>query len=730
MNTRILPLFALAACSTLAAAPVISNYDRHVFFANSLTEDGYELSNSYTIAPSTLHTAASKIPVQNKHFKSPPNGLMLKWKSAPGGDWRMTVELTRRYARPFKFEGDALTFWVYPEFEVTAENSPRMYMEDVNKKGTPAVPLVQGNATLPANQWSHIKVPFAALRGPTYNGTDDNRFVKEDLLAVSFMQGLDENEERTLYIDDIEVRDATPEDRISPPRIELVRAKAYERHIDLSWEPSDAPDLLSYRIYRSWDGSTFEPIGTQQGARTRYLDFVGVNKQATYRVTAIDVAGNESESSEVSAAPRTKEMSDEELMTMVQEACFRYYWDAAHPRAGLAAEVLPGDPNLIALGGSGFGVMALIVGAERGFEPKELIAKRMVKIVRFLANADRFHGVWPHFLDGDTGKTIPFFGKYDNGGDLVETAFMIQGLLAARQYWSGDTPEEMEIRNTITRLWEEVEWDWYRKTPDSEVLYWHWSPDAGWHISHPLVGWNEAMIVYLLAIASPTHPVPASLYHTGWAGTSERQVQYRRNWSRTTVGDHYVNGTSPYGIKLEVGVGTGSDLFFTHFSYMGFDPRNLRDKYTNYFKNNQAIARINHAYCVDNPRKWKGYSAESWGLSAGINSGGGRPYPRDDNGTINIMASQASMPYTPKESLAALKYFYRELGPRAFGVYGFHDGFNMSQNWFEETYMALNQAPITVMIENHRSGLVWSHFMKNPEIAPALKAIGFVPDKE
>jgi len=260
------------------------------------------------------------------------------------------------------------------------------------------------------------------------------------------------------------------------------------------------------------------------------------------------------------------------------------------------------------------------------------------------------------------------------------------------------------------------------------VLYWHWSPDAGFHINHPLIGWNEAHIIYLLAIASPTHPVPAKLYHTGWAGTSDLAVRYRQRWSRTTDGDHYLNGNSYYGIKLDVGEGSGSDLFFVHFSYMGFDPRGLRDRYTNYFKNNQAITRINHAYCVDNPRKFIGYAENCWGLSVGINSGGGKPYPRDDNGTISIMASLASMPYTPKESLAALKHFYRDHGPKVFGIFGFHDGFNETQNWFEEVYMALNQAPITVMIENHRSGLVWNSFMANPDIRRALDAIGFKPD--
>jgi hypothetical protein len=706
-----------------------SFYDRHVFFDNSHSPGGFHSGTGWVIPPSTLDLVDSTVPVETQHFVSPPNALKLSWKSAPGGDWQATLELTRRYARPFRFEGEALTFWVFSDSEITAANSPRLYLEDVNENGTPAVTLVNGDARIPAGQWVQIKLPFAAIFDRSTKSTEDSKFEVSEILSITFLQGLDDDEPHTLYLDDFQIRDLDTGDTTAPPAPKTIAARAYERHFDVSWTPSKADDLLAYRIYRSRDGKKFEPIGTQQGSRTRFVDFTGEPPdEAVYRVTALDLAGNESAPSPVSTRARTRAFTDDELLTMVQEANFRYYWEAAHPKAGLAPEVLPGDANLLALGGSGFGVMALLVAAEREFVSRKEVAERMLKIVRFLERADRFHGVWPHFLDGDTGRAIPFFGKYDNGGDLVETAFMIQALLAARQYFDGNDAVEREIRDTVTKLWREVEWSWYRQRPDSDVLYWHWSPDYGFHINHPLIGWNETMIIYLLAIASPTHSVPAELYHTGWAGKSERNIRYREQWGRTTTGSRFTNGNTFYGIKLDVGVGNGSDLFFAHFSYMGFDPRGIRDRYTNYFENNRAIALINHAYCVENPRGFDGYGADTWGLSAGINSGGGRPLPRDDNGTINVMASLASMPYTPQESLAALKHYYRDLGAKIWNIYGFHDGFNETQNWFEEVYMALNQAPITVMIENHRTGLVWKHFMANPEIQPALDAIGFEKD--
>jgi hypothetical protein len=709
-------------------APTEVIYDDHVFFDNSPSDGGFDASQSYLVPPSTLESIDGKFPVDAGHFVSPPNGLRLKWRSATGGDWKMTLRLRRRHARPHDFQGDSLSFWCFSESEITAADSPLIYLADGGEGRTPAVKLVESDQRIAAGKWVQVKLPFASFTVPI-NGTGERKFNSRDLARIVFMQGLDDDREHTLYLDDFQVLDWDVGDTTAPPTPGAVTVQGYERHLDISWQPSSAPDLLAYRIYRSWDGKTFEPVGTQQGTRSRWVDFIETpGRQAFYRVTALDLAGNESPPSPPSAG-RTRALTDDELVSMVQEACFRFYWECAHPIAGLAPEVWPGDPNLLALGGNGFGVMALIVAAEREFVTRDQATARILKIVRFLAKADRFHGVWPHFLNGDTGKAIAFFGKYDNGGDLVETAFMIQGLLAARQYFDRDTAAEREVRDTITQLWRDVEWDWYRKTPAGDVLYWHWSPDHGFYIGHPLVGWNETMMVYLLAIASPTHPVPASLYHSGWAGTADLQVRYRQGWSRTTAGDHYANGRSFYGIKLDVGEGNGADLFFTHFSFMGFDPRDLRDRYTNYFKNNRAIALINHAYCVENPRRFAGYSPDCWGLSAGINSGGGRPLPRDDNGTINIMAALASMPYTPQQSLAALKHYYRDLGAKVWGIYGFHDGFNQTENWYEETYMALNQAPITVMAENHRTGLVWRLFMANPEIRPALTAIGFKPDR-
>lgn len=722
-----LPLFAALVPQVSLAGDA---YDRHVFFENSASQGGYYHSSASLVAPSKLEVVADKIPVEHNRSVSPPNALRLSWTSAPGGDWRATLKAVQQYGHRFDYSGDVLTLWCYSDQGLQPLDAPRVTVAS-SGGGLPTITLLDQHGPLPAKKWVRLEIPLRAFGGQ-YEGTSDGGFDPKRLASIDFVQGLDDNKPHTLYIDDVRLVPASSLDDTQAPEPPTgLSALGHERHFDLAWSAGAEEDLLGYRVYRSIEGSDgWAPVQTRPGSMQRCVDFVdGPDVSASYRVTALDLNGNESAPSEV-AGGSTRAYDDEQLLTMVQRGCFRYYWDAAHPSAGMAIEILPGNKNLVALGGSGFGVTALVVGAERGFAPREQVAERMVKIVRFLKQADRFHGVWPHFLDGQTGRVNPFFGKYDNGGDLVETAFMMQGLLAARSYFDRDTPAEREIRDTVTELWNTVEWDWYRRTPDSPVLYWHWSPDHAWHIQHPLIGWNETMIIYLLAIASPTHPVPAEMFHTGFAGQSPEAVAYRRNWSRTTDGDHYVNGKSYYGYKVDVGCGNGGELFFNQFSFLGFDPRGKRDRYANYFRNNRNIALISQAYSIDNPRGHKGYGADCWGRSAGINSGGGRAQPRDDNGTICCSAALGVFPFTPKESMAALKHFYRDLGPKVWGVYGFHDGFNETQDWFDECYMGLNQAQIVTMIENHRTGLVWKHFMANPEIGPALERIGFVPDTQ
>ncbi len=398
-------------------------------------------------------------------------------------------------------------------------------------------------------------------------------------------------------------------------------------------------------------------------------------------------------------------ISDDALLTKVQEHTFKYFWDYAHPVSGLARERL-GSDETVTTGGSGFGIMTIPVGVERGFITRSEGAERMRRIVDFLGGkAQRFHGAFSHWMNGTTGAVIPFSGN-DNGADLVETAFLMQGLLAASGYF--DAPQEADIRSGIDAIWRAVEWDWFTRG-GQDVLYWHWSPDRDWAMNMQISGWNEGLIVYVLAASSPTHPVSASAYHKGWA----RQGGIR-------------NGRSFYGVQLPLGSDLGGPMFFAHYSFLGLDPRGLKDSYADYWEQNTAHARINQAYCAANPKGHAGYGADCWGLTASdIKGGYTASSPTNDRGTIAPTAALASMPYTPDESLAALRTFYYVYGDRLWGEYGLYDAFCLDRAWFASSYLAIDQGPIAVMIENYRSGMLWDCFMKHPDVAAGLSALGF-----
>ncbi len=407
------------------------------------------------------------------------------------------------------------------------------------------------------------------------------------------------------------------------------------------------------------------------------------------------------------------QLADAELMDKVQEQTFKYFWDFAHPVSGLARErsdpsAYGGEsPNIVTTGGSGFGVMAIIVGVERNYISREEALQRLNTITNFILNGDRFHGALPHWYNGNTGKVKPFFTE-DNGGDLVETSFMIQGLLAARQYFDLDNSEEKDLRDKINLIWDQVEWDWY--TNNKKSLTWHWSPEFNFAINHQIQGYNEALITYVLAASSRTHSIDPDVYHNGWAS-----------------GNNFSNGRLYYQKwQLPLGPDFGGPLFFAHYSFLGLNPEGLVDKYANYWDQNKNHTLINREYSVRNPKGFEGYSATNWGLTASDdNEGYSAHSPTNDNGTITPTAALSSMPYTPDESLKALRNFYCNFDGKLWGQYGFYDAFNKSANWYSNQYLAIDQGPIIVMIENYRTGLLWDLFMSCPEVKQGLTKLGF-----
>lgn len=413
----------------------------------------------------------------------------------------------------------------------------------------------------------------------------------------------------------------------------------------------------------------------------------------------------------VNPADRPKNLSDSVLLDLVQKQTFRYFWDFAHPVSGLARErsnvAYDYGAEVVTTGGTGFGVMAVIVAAERKWISRDTAAKFLLKMVKFLAKADSYHGVFPHWMNGATGKTIPFSRK-DDGADLVETSFLFQGLLCVRQYFNENNRTENELRNRINWLWNDIEWNWFTKGGE-EVLYWHWSPNNGWAMNFPVRGFNECLIMYVLAASGERFPVSNAVYHRGWAQSN-----------------FFKNGKEFYGIKLPLGFDYGGPLFFSHYSFLGLDPRGLKDRYADYWEQNKNHTLINREHCIRNPNKFKGYGANSWGLTAGDTYNGYDAYsPTNDKGTITPTAALSAFPYTPEYSMQALKHFYNDLGDKIWSEYGFVDAFNESQNWYAKSHLAIDQGPIIVMIENYRTGLLWKLFMSCLEVQSGLKKLGF-----
>lgn len=410
-------------------------------------------------------------------------------------------------------------------------------------------------------------------------------------------------------------------------------------------------------------------------------------------------------------------LSDDELLTETQQLTFRYFYDAAEPLSGLTRERLHLDqPNhdkdIVTVGGTGFGLMAMLVGIERRFVSRKDAVKQLQKMLNSLEAADRFHGAWPHWLIGPTGKTKPFSPK-DDGADLVETSFLAQGLICVQQYFQNGTKREQQLAQQADQLWKQIDWTWFRGPKSEDVLYWHWSPKHQWDMNFQIRGYNECLITYVLAASSPTHPVPPSVYHNGWAD----QGNIRKKCSEY---GHTLN-LKHQGIDRYCG-----PLFWAHYSFLGLNPMHLKDRYANYGIENTAHVFMQHAYCIDNPLNRIGFSEDCWGLTSSYSLIGYRGHrPGSEEGTISPTAALSSFPYAPKECMQALRHFKESHGERLLGPYGYYDAFNLEHDWFPQRYLAVDQGPIILMIENHRSGLLWNLFLSAEDVQAGLKKLEF-----
>ncbi len=681
-----------------------------VFFGDSPDPSFYDYSWGYKNAPSQLELVglgSDKFPVDTLHKYQGSNSLRLHWTSASGGDWGIAVASIGWPGHDLT-QYDSIVYWINSPEAINQADLPDLVLEDLSNTHSTRVWLGDyfNGVDSDSNSWQKVMVPINAFQ-PGPNNCDFTR-----IKTIFHYQKTADGVEHLAWLDEIRAIRSGGTGPGIPNRPEGIIATGHDSRIDLRWTVDTDTNLAGYFIYRSQTLSgTYTKLNPTFHETHLYSDFFGQNNQTYYYyITAANQNYEESPASDT-VFSTSYAMTEDQLLSSVQEAMFRYFYDYGHPTSGLARERNgAGNSEKCATGATGFGLMSIMVGADRGFITRDSAASRVHKILQFLQNnCTKYHGAWSHWIHGSTGETIPF-SQYDDGGDLVETSYLIQGVLTVRQYFNLNNTIENEIRNLATLMWEGVEWDWYRQTPSSNFIFWHWSPNYGWTMNMPVVGFNEAMIVYLLAIASPTHSVPASLYYNGWASPVS-----------------YVNGNTYYGYMQWVGPAYGGPLFFTHYSFLGFDPRNKSDQFCDYFENNRHISLIHREYCIDNPLSHVGYDSLVWGLTASDEPGGysaHAPYS-NDNGTISPTAAISAMPYTPQESIASLKHFYYVLGPDLWGEFGFRDAFNPGQNWYASSYIGIDQGPMVIMMENYRTHLCWNMFMSNPEIPQMLSAIGW-----
>ncbi len=641
-----------------------------------------------------------KVPCSTTAFKG-STSLKFNYTSSAGGNWKATI-FRSGWTTADVSAMDSVSFYAYSASEVPSSALPIIGLRAMNKAGSAEVSstlfkLSDYNSNILAGVWTQIKFPISVIMNDSGNSDLNFTAVK----AVIFSQSETNNTSRTILIDEITVYKSL---LVIPPVSDL-GGTGYDSHAELRWTPPMAN--LSYRIYASFDGGTnYELRG--ETTDSIYLDFVpvsGRNKTVQYRVMTL---AQNREADPVATSATLRDYTDEELLDLVQRYAFRYFWEGAHQGSGMALERTDGGSSTAASGATGMGLMAMIVAHEREYRPREEIKDRVLKILSFLETCDRYHGAWSHWYNADTKHTQPFTTD-DDGGDLVETSYVAQALVALKHYFSGPDTKSVQIREKADLLWKAVDWNWYRQY-GQKVLYWHWSPNYLFSKNMKISGWNEALVTYVMAASSPTYGVPKEVYTEGWA----------RNGAMVAKRTYYT-----YEINLSPDY--GGPLFWVHYSHLGINPHGLTDQYANYWQEHVSTAKIHVAYAIANPSGFKNYSNKCWGLTASDDPNGYTAHQpvSNDNGTVSPTAALASMPYTPEESLRALKYFYRERGKDLFGPYGPYDAFNDDLSWVKKAYIGIDQGPIVIMIENHRTGLLWNSFMVDADVRAGLTRLGF-----
>lgn len=430
--------------------------------------------------------------------------------------------------------------------------------------------------------------------------------------------------------------------------------------------------------------------------------------------------------------------TDNAFLDSLQHDTFRYFWETTNPENGLVPDRAP-RISFASIAAVGFGLTSYLVGVERSYITRTQAAERTLKTLRFFANAPQsekaanvagYKGFFYHFLDMKTGER---FKQVELS--TIDTALLLGGILSAQSYFDKNTPVETEIRQLAEQIYRRVDWTWIQPRTPRVAMGWH--PETGF-IKNDWKGYNEAMLLYVLALGSPTHPVEAD----AWSA-----------WTKT------YDWAAPRWAAFQGQIHVNFDPLFGHqYSQIWIDFRGIRDSYMtgkgiDYAENSRRATYTNRGYCVANPAKWQDYGPNIWGLTAcdgpkdtvvngqtffSYRARGAASTQVVDDGTISPTAAGGSMAFAPEICIPALQAMKTKYGAKLYGDYGFRDAFNpayrypapiangpTTNGWFDIDYLGIDQGPILLMAENLRTEFVWNLMKKNPHIRKGLERAGF-----
>jgi len=689
-----------------------------VLFENSILDGNYAYSRIDYNAGSWVENVDGRLPVSDTVFFTPGNALSLKYKSATTGTWRVQINYPPGSRCYQSKTGHILTFKLFVASDTDVASLPRLMLVQ-NEQTSTGINLAEYVDDFQPNMWLNVQVPLGDIHG--FNP-------KVAIDGIQFLQGNADNETHWLYIDQIEFLPARPPRvKLSSPAV-LSTAVAYDRHVDLTWQLPLTPSIRYIKIYRSEDNEHFNPVAIRPIFVQKYTDFVPYSDRTYYyKVAWVDYGYLESPFSGVlEASPKTA--SDDAMLDFIQAAHLNYFIERTEINSGMHAIHFGVDDATVSVRETGLSVLAYMVGVERGLVSRTAAIGRFQRIVDFLSKVDRYHGMFPEKIDGRTGKGV-FATDTVPEGDVRSTAYLMQGLLVAQQYFQADSGKTGTLLEKIDSLWNTVEWDQFAIQGQENILLDRWSPTVGFRDASPMGGFGEDFICYVLALASPQHALPRDAYTLGLGfrralADSAHVMELANNTSFTvkleTTDDSasptyveypYVNDTTLYSLPVTVG-SIDTSLLEAYKPFLAFDPRAKRDTFANYFTN---TINLTGAYKRrDNEKGYGGFSRDIWGAELQLDS-------TDTLCTINPAIACASYAYLPQEAVRSMRAFYSRFGHALFTEYGFRSRIGIDSNAVADTYDAANQAAVVVMIENGRSGLIWELFSQHPGIQKVVE---------